>query len=442
MTLAAPDDLLALADSVLERVGRDRAEVVVVEHEEGLTRFARSQIHQNVAERSRRLRLRLMGDEQVGVAEIRGEVEDLPGRLVAAAEAARRLSPPGDVAPLPRPDAGPDGPVAFSAATAACTPEWRAEQVAAVAAVSAVAGLEAFGAVQTSLTHTAVANSLGVRRHAESTAASLICVTRGENGWGYADRHHHDATRLDAEAMAAEAVETCGRNQGAIAVEPGVYPVVLSPYAVADLVGHLSDLGFSALAHQEHRSFMRPGERLMSPLVSIADDASHPGGMPFPFDDEGVSTRGVTCIEEGVCRSFVHDSATALRGDVPSTGHALPMPNTFGPWARHLVVTAGGSSLDDLIAACDHGLYVTRLWYVRDVHPLRTVITGMTRDGTFLIENGRLGRPVRDLRFTQSIVDALSDVRGAGRERSIELDESERALLVPALGLGSFTFTS
>jgi predicted Zn-dependent protease len=118
------------------------------------------------------------------------------------------------------------------------------------------------------------------------------------------------------------------------------------------------------------------------------------------------------------------------------------MPNTFGPCARHLVVASGESSIDDLIAACDHGLYVTRFWYVRDVHPLRTVITGMTRDGTFLIENGRLGRPVRDLRFTQSIVDALSDVRGVGRERSIELDESERALLVPALALGSFTFTS
>jgi predicted Zn-dependent protease len=439
---ASPDDLLALADSILERVGRDGAEVTVVHHEEALTRFARNQIHQNVAESSRRVRLRLMGDEQVGVAEIRGEIDDLQGRLIAAAEAARELAPGGDVTPLPRPDAGPDGPVAHSPATAECTPEWRAGQVGTVAAVSAVAGFEAFGSLQTSLTQTAIVNSQGVRRHAATTAASLICVARGEDGWGYADRHHRDIRRLDAERVAQEAVETCGRNQQATALDPGVYPVVLSPYAVADLVGHLADLGFSALAHQEHRSFMRPGERLMSELVSIADDASHPDAMPFPFDDEGVSTRGVSCIEEGVCRSFVHDSATALREDVPSTGHALPMPNTFGPWARHLVVASGESGLDDLIAACDRGLYVTRLWYVRDVHPLRAVITGMTRDGTFLIENGRLGRPVRDLRFTQSIVDALSDVRGVGRERSIELDESERALLVPALALGSFTFTS
>ena len=442
MSLTPPDDLLALADSILERIGRDRAEVAVVELDQALTRFARNQIHQNVAERSRRVRLRLMGDEQVGVAEIRGDMENLPDRLIASAEAARRLAPPGDVTPLPRPDAGSDGPVAYTPATAECTPEWRAAQVSTVAAVSARAGLEAFGALQTSLTHTAIVNSLGVRRHAESTATSLVCVTRGESGWGYADRHHHDVEHLDAEGVAVEAVETCGRNQDAIAVEPGTYPVVLSPYAVADLVGHLADLGFSALARQEHRSFMRPGERLMSELVSIADDAGHPAAMPFPFDDEGVSTRSVSCIEEGVCRSFLHDSATALREDVPSTGHALPMPNTIGPWARHLVVAAGESSLDELVAGCGRGLYVTRFWYVRDVHPLRTVITGMTRDGTFLIEHGRLGRAVRDLRFTQSIVDALAEVRGVGRERSIEVDEDERALLVPALCSGSFTFTS
>jgi predicted Zn-dependent protease len=443
MSLTPPGDLLALADSILERAGIDQAaEVMIVDHQEALTRFARNQIHQNVEERSRRFRLRLVGEGRVGVAEIRGDGEDLPERLVAAADAARRLAPAGEVSPLPRPDAGSDGPVSHSPDTAGCTPEWRAAQVATVAAASAAAGLEAFGALQTSLTHSAVANSLGLRRHAESTTASVVCVTRGEGGWGYADRHHHDVGHLDVEAMAEEAIQTCRRNQGAVDIDPGVHAVVLSPYAVADLIGHLADLGFSAQAHQERRSFMRPGEALMSPMIGIADDASHPDSMQFPFDDEGVSTRAVTCIEEGVCRGFLHDSATALREDVPSTGHALPMPNTLGPWARHLVVSAGESSVDDLIARCERGLYVTRLWYVRDVHPLRTVITGMTRDGTFLIENGRLGAPVRDLRFTQSIVDALTDVRGVGRQRSIQLDEMERALLVPALCLGRFAFTS
>lgn len=442
MSPSPAGELVALADSVLETVGREGAEVVITERQEALTRFARSQIHQNVSESSRRMRLRVISDDRVGVAELRGEVEDAPGRLAAAAEAARRLSPAGEVTPLPKPDAGPDAPVARSLATADCTPEWRAAQVETIARISDSAGFEAFGTVESSMTTTVVVSTAGIRRQAQSTACGMVCVVRGEQGWGYADRHHFDVGSLDTDGLAREAVETCARNQGPIAVEPGVYPVVLSPYAVADLIAHLADLGFSALARQERRSFMRPGERLMSQLVSVSDDAADSEAMPYPFDDEGVSSRGVTCVEEGVCRSFVHDSATALRENVPSTGHALPMPNTYGPWARHLVMAAGDRDLEELIADCDGGLYVTRLWYVRDVHPLRTMITGMTRDGTFLIEDGRIGRPVRDLRFTQSIVEALADVRGVGRQRRIELDESERALLVPAVGMGRFRFTS
>ncbi|HXZ99227.1 MAG TPA: TldD/PmbA family protein [Candidatus Binatia bacterium] len=439
---ASPAELLSIADSVLEAAGRDSAEVAVVEQQHSLTRFARNQIHQNVTETSRRIRLRVVAADRVGVAEVRGEVEGATERLVTTAEAARLLAPAGEVTPLPKPDAGPDGPVAFSRATAESTPEWRASQVRAIARPVAAAGFEAFGVVETSVTQTVVVSGTGTRRRAESSTASMTCLTRGEAGWGYAARHHSDVNRLDAEALAHEAVQACGRNQGATSLEPGVYPVVLAPYAVAELVAHLADLGFSAQAHQERRSFMRPGERLMSERLTVVDDAADLASMPFPFDDEGVSTRGVSCVEEGVCRGFVHDSATALRENVPSTGHALPMPNTYGPWARHLVVSPGDRSLEDLLVDCGTGLYVTRLWYVRDVHPLHTIITGMTRDGTFLIDQGRLGRPVRDLRFTQSIVEALAEIRGVGRDRSIELDEGERALLVPAVCLGHFAFTS
>jgi len=140
MSLRNPDDMVALADSVLEAVGHEGAEVAVIGCEEALTRFAGNRIHQNVAESSQRLRLRVISDDRVGVAEIRGEIEDAPRRLAAAAEAARRLSPPGEVTPLPRPDAGADDPVAHSPATAACTPEWRAAQVERIVSVSMAAG--------------------------------------------------------------------------------------------------------------------------------------------------------------------------------------------------------------------------------------------------------------------------------------------------------------
>jgi predicted Zn-dependent protease len=242
--------------------------------------------------------------------------------------------------------------------------------------------------------------------------------------------------------MADEAVDTCLRNQNPDRVDPGTYEVVLAPYAVVDMLEHLGWVGFSALAVQEHRSFMRLGERLMSEIVTIRDDPRDPELFPYPFDYEGVPSQPVDLIRDGVCRALLYDTPTAIRDGVSSTGHSLAQPNTFGPYAAHLVMLAGDQSVGDLIAAVQRGLYVTRFWYVRDVDPLRTVITGMTREGTFLIENGKLGRPVRDLRFTQGIVDALADVRGISRDRRVELGEGESGVLAPWVRVGAFTFTS
>jgi predicted Zn-dependent protease len=218
--------------------------------------------------------------------------------------------------------------------------------------------------------------------------------------------------------------------------------VVLAPYAVADMLDHLAWSSFGALAKQEGRSFMRPGERLMSDSVGIRDDAHDPAGLPFPFDWEGVTAEPVTFVEGGVCRDFVYDTPTAMVDGTRSTGHALPMPNTEGPLAMHLVMDGGDRGRDELIGDVRRGLYVTRFWYVRNVHPLRTLITGMTREGTFLIEDGRLARPVADLRFTQGIVDALADVRGISRERSLEVPDEGCATLAPWLHLGHFHFSS
>jgi PmbA protein len=180
----------------------------------------------------------------------------------------------------------------------------------------------------------------------------------------------------------------------------------------------------------------------MSREVTIRDDATTPEMFPFPFDYEGVSTRPVTLIDRGVCSAVVYDTPTALRDGVASTGHSLPQPNTWGPLARHMIMDGGDTPWEEMVGSVTRGLYITRFWYVRDVHPLRTVITGMTREGTFLIENGRITRPVKDLRFTQSIVGALANVLRVSRERRLELGESESGVLSPWLQIGRFTFTS
>ena len=448
MSLRSREECLEIADAVLSRVSDGAAaEVIVEDVDSSLTRYALNAIHQNVAESGVLLRLRLMRDGRVGVATLRGDTAgDAPDRLLRAAEDARRVAPPEAPPPLPPPSLAQQrstqGEAAWSDATAACTPEQRADAVAVVTRAAAAGGLQAFGAVETTARQLAIVNTLGVRQYARTSVARVTAVARGDAGAGYADRCAAHVGAIDVDALAAEVVDTASRNQRATRIEPGDYQVILAPYAVADMLEHLAYAGFGALAKQEARSFMRPGEQLMSESVSLRDDAGDPAGLPFPFDWEGVTTTPVTFVDRGVCRDVVYDTPTAIADSTSSTGHALPMPNTEGPLAVHLVMDGGERSCDQLIGDVERGLYVTRFWYVRDVHPLRTVITGMTREGTFLIEGGRIGRPVADLRFTQSVVGALADVRGISRERSLEVPEEGSATLAPWLHLGQFHFSS
>jgi predicted Zn-dependent protease len=441
--MSGADALLAMGDSALASLARGDAEVIISDTRSELTRFASNEIHQSVAERFRHIRVRLIDGGRTGVGEVRGHDGRAIELAFAAAEDSRRVTAATEVSPLPAPSPEDrDLPVAFAEATAAATPEERAELVAVVTDAAGAGGVNAYGALSTSTTTTAIVTSAGLRRSATSTQASLVSVARGDDGGGYASRHSADIAALDVTGLAAEVVDTCERNQGATAIDPGDYEVILSPYAVTDLLEHLAWVGFSALAVQEHRSFMHLGEKLMSDMITIRDDARTSEVFPFPFDDEGVSTQPVTLIDHGVCSAVVYDTPTALQDGVTSTGHSLPQPNTWGPLPRHVAMDAGGTPWREMAGTVSRGLYITRFWYVRDVHPLRTVITGMTREGTFLIENGAITRPVKDLRFTQSIVEALANVVQVSRERRLELGEGESGVLSPWLHIGRFSFTS
>jgi PmbA protein len=440
--MSTGDELLELGDSALASLKHGEAEVVIADSRTELTRFASNEIHQSVAERYRHIRVRLIDGGRIGVGEVRGHGDAAIALAFDAAEQSRRVTSASDVSPLPAGDQNGDGPVAFSASTDSATPQERAGLVATITEAAGAHGVNAYGALSTSTTTTAIITSSGLRRSATSTQASLVSVARGDNGGGYASRHSADIAALDVPGLAAEVVDTCERNQNATEVGPGDYEVILSPYAVTDLLEHLAWVGFSALALQEHRSFMRLGEKLMSEKITIRDDARTQDIFPFPFDDEGVSTKPVTLIDRGVCAAVVYDTPTALQDGVASTGHSLPQPNTWGPLPRHVAMDAGDTPWTEMVGSVRRGLYITRLWYVRDVHPLRTVITGMTREGTFLIENGSITHPVKDLRFTQSIVEALANVLQVSRERRLELGEGESGVLSPWLHIGRFSFTS
>jgi PmbA protein len=423
--------------------GASQAEALITADDAALTRFANSEIHQNVSETNVQLNLRFVVGRRVGVASTgRLDAEGLRAVAEVAGRIARNVEENDEFVSLPEPEQPiPDLPAAFATGTADATPELRAEAARAVIAAADEVGVTAYGSFATTTEAIAIANSLGIRAAGERTTSQLITVSMGpDGGTGYAEAAAVDATTIDAAGLGREAAGKARATANAVSVEPGDYPVVLEEYAVVDLLDMLGYLGFSALAVQEGRSFAEPGRRVGSELIDIWDDGADADGLPMAFDYEGVAKRRVSLIEHGVCRDVVYDSQTAARAGVRSTGHGLPAPNPYGPFPLNMLLGAGTVSRDELISGLDRGLLVTRFHYTNPVHPKLAIVTGMTRDGTFLVEDGRIVGPVKNLRYTQSYLDALAGVEAVGSERRC-LRGFLGGVVTPAVRIASWTFT-
>ncbi len=436
--LVVAERLLALA----ERAGATQAEVVMLGTDAALTRFANSEIHQNVAERDLVASLRFVAGRRVGVASS-GRLDDEGLRALAAGAAALAGVQPELEEPVVLAEPGPLPAVrgGWSAATAEASPELRAEVAAAVIGAAGEAGVLAFGSFSTDADTLAVANSRGVRAAETVTRARLVTICMGADGEaGYGEALAVDASTIDGAAVGREAAGRAVRSRRPVTLGPGTYPVVLEPYAVVDLLDMLGTLGFSALAVEEGRSFYEPGRRIASQIVSTWDDATDPAGTPTAFDAEGVGKQRVQLIDRGVCAGVVYDLATAARAGRRSTGHGLPAPNTFGPVPGNQFMAAGDATREELLAGIDLGVLVTRFNYTNPVHPKRAIVTGMTRDGTFLVERGEIVAPVHNLRFTQGYLDALAAVDAVGRERRLLAGELGTCV-VPSVRVAAWDFT-
>jgi len=436
--LVSAERALALA----EAAGADEVEAVVSADEARLTRFANSEIHQNVAETNESLNLRVAIGRRIGVASSNRLDDEGLRRLAETAVAiARNSAELEDWAGLPEPTEIHELPAAWSDGTAGSTPELRAEGVRAVIAAADAAGVRAYGSFSTSAERLAVASSKGIRAGQRRTTSQLLTVMMdADGGSGYAESASVDASTIDATAIGREAAAKAQASANPVSVDPGDWPVVLEEYAVVDILSSLAYMGFSALAVQEERSFAEPGKVIGSELVTIVDDATEPGAMPMAFDYEGVAKQRVVLVERGVCRGVVWDAQTAARAGRQSTGHGLPAPNSFGPFPLNMVMSPGATSRDDLVGGLERGLLVTRFHYTNPVHPKLAIVTGMTRDGTFLVEGGRIVGPVRNLRFTQSYLAALAGTSAVGRDRRT-LRGDFGGVLVPAVRIDAWTFT-
>ena len=437
--------LAEIAQKVLSASTSDQTEVLITSTDSHLTRFAANTIHQNVSETDVSVRVRVVKDRKTGVAS--GNELDDEGlrRIVASAETIARFQQADpSFRSLPGPAAF-DKVNAFVQGTADCSPMARAEAVESILKRSRANDLEAAGAFSTENQELYVANSLGVEAYHRGTVAGILTVIMGEDSSGYGSSASIDVADIDADEVGRIAVEKTLESRNPQPIEPGEYTVILEEEAVADMVTFLAYMGLGALAVQEERSFLsgRFGEKITGEAITITDDGSDPRGIPLPFDFEGVPKQKVVVIENGVARAAVHDSFTAGREEgAVSTGHALPMPNTFGPYPINLFMAPGNASKEEMLASTERGIWVTRFHYTNIVHPIQTIITGMTRDGTFLIENGKITKPLKNLRFTQGVLEALANAEMLGSELKLVKDEwNAMGTCVPAAKIHKFRFS-
>ena len=437
-----------MADSLFQQVvdaaralGVSEIEAIVSEETQSLTRFANNAIHQNVSERSTQLSVRPVIEGRTARATTNRLDRDGIRDVVAEAIAITRLNESdADLPPLAGPAEVPDLQRYFEA-TAQATPDERAQAVAeAIRAVSGE-GQTAAGIYSTDATRFELYNSRGVSAsYRESMARFSITAMAGDSS-GWAKASACDLRGLDPVALARSAARKAAGSRDPRELPAGRYTVILEPAAVLDLVGQMF-ADFSGTAIRDGRSFLndRIGKKLFGENITVYDDAAHPLQSGAAFDAEGVPRRRLTLVERGVVREIAYCRQAAALAGVAPTGHGFPLPNDTGEAPMNIVIAGGDTSVEEMVAATERGILVTRLWYIREVDPYEKIFTGMTRDGTFLVEGGQVTSGVRNFRFNVGLMEMLSNVEALSPAVRASGEETFD-MVVPAMKVRGFNFT-
>ena len=452
------------ASDIFDRIRRfssaDEIEVLFTGSRFALTRFANNTIHQNVEEENCLASIRTNFDGRTARATANQFDDQSLRRAVAASESLAKVQA-RDPDLLPMPDAreadgnAGDGARAtrYFEQTAAITPGERADAVQQVVGVAVKQKLTTAGIYSTAESLEGIFNSRGLARWHTQTLAEVSITMLAEDSSGWQKLNSPDVRNLNpvrlAETAARKAVESAHPRE----IPPGKYTVILEPSAVLDIVGFMF-WDYSGTAILDQRSFLndRIGTQLFGENINIWDDAAHLLQAGSPFDGEGVSRKRVQLVDNGVVKRVVYARGTAAKmkkseyarkaGVIEPTGHGFPLPNEMGEMPLNIVFSAPANpqSVEQMIASTEGGILVTRLWYIREVDPYEKIVTGMTRDGTFLIENGKLQCGLRNFRFNQSLISMLSNVEAMSVPVRACGEESFD-MAVPGMRVREFNFT-
>lgn len=436
----------AEAESLAKRIvgfsQADSCRVSLGSSARGNTRFAVNQVSTSGDNEDVSVRVRVTVGKKVGAATTNRLDDAALRQVVQTAERIARLQPDD---PELMPELGPQQYTAvdaFHAATAAAEPQQRADIVARVTEASRAAGLSATGYLEVVTSANAIANSAGLFAYHRSTDCAFTTTIRTTDGAGsgWAGTASRDIGSIDGAALAATAIDKARRSLNAVAVEPGRYTVVLEPTAVGNLVQLMAFASNARQADEGRSFFTKPGGgnkiglKVVDDRVTLLSDPQDGLAPGVPFDGDGLPTRRVNWIENGIVKELSYDRFWAQRQKVSP----VILPGC-------LQMQGGSQSVQDMIASTERGILVTRFWYIRPVDPRTILYTGLTRDGTFLIERGRVTRAIKNLRFNESPVFLLNNIEALGKSQRVSASESGSAgipIVVPAIKARDFTFTS
>ncbi|MCK5127445.1 MAG: TldD/PmbA family protein [candidate division Zixibacteria bacterium] len=439
--------LLATLNKVLGKSKADETEIVFSGNESGLTRYANSEIHQNVFEKNSKILFKSVIGKKIGVASTNSLVmSDLIKTMNDSFEiAVNQPENPG----YP----GLAGPAkyktinTYNEKTAKFTPNDRAKIVKKMIAISDKKKFDLAGAFSTSSGELAVVNSKGVKAYQKFTTATVNLIAMSDTSSGYAAGTARKVSDLNFVKLANRAVEKCDVSQNPISIEPGTYEVILEPEAFAALLEWMNYIGFGSKAFDQKTSFLagKVGKKVTSEMITIVDDALDTTSIAFPFDFEGVPKKRVPIIQKGVVKGVVYDRMAGKKAKRKSTGHGLtPDQSNEGAIPLNLVISGGKAKRDKMIEKVKKGILITRFHYINGfIDTPNAVLTGMTRDGTFLIKNGKIVGGIKNLRFTDRMLDSFKTAVAVSKERDLVASwwSAVGCTKAPTIHLKKFKFT-
>jgi PmbA protein len=441
-----------ICDFVLEKSKADQVEVSLVNYDQALTRFANNYIHQNVSESNSSVSVRVAFGKKIGTASTSSlEMQEIKETINWAEKIAHFQKENDDFVSFPKVGKSKYRSLkTYDPATTSFSATDRASAVREIVDVADRNALNSFGSVSNGIAEICIANSLGV--HAYALAGDGFCniVMSGKSSTGYAQQRTRDVRKMNFTKLAKTAAEKALMSEEPVDISPGRYVAIFEPLAVAEFLEYLGYYAFNGKMFHEGRSFLsdKLGSKIVDKRVTIVDDPLSARGFAFPFDFEGVPKKRLVLIDNGVARNVVYDSLTAYARKKASTGHGLGGPNPFGPVPLNLVMKPGGKDLRDMVRNTSKGILITRFHYTNVIDPHKLTFTGMTRDGTFLIEKGKLVRGLKNLRFTENIIDVLNRVEAISKKTVLAASDPgygsrfATGTIVPAIKVRDFNFTS